>query len=129
LTTHPFLPLYNRSRLPRRQVCGTISYGISIVRTILKDALVILLDEASAALNPENELFIQRAINDLVQDKTVIVIVIAPTASTPSAKPTKSPSSTKAMSLRRARTSNYLQTLGCIPLLWEEQRRVKSWKF
>jgi ATP-binding cassette subfamily B protein len=35
---------------------------------------VILLDGTTATLDPENELFVQRTINDLVQDKTVIVI-------------------------------------------------------
>ncbi len=47
---------------------------ISIARAILKDAPVILLDEATASLDPENENDIQEAINNLVKSKTVIVI-------------------------------------------------------
>lgn len=47
---------------------------ISIARAILKDAPVILLDEATASLDPENEVEIQDAINSLIQGRTVIVI-------------------------------------------------------
>lgn len=57
---------------------STLSGGekqrISIARALLKDAPVILLDEATASLDPENEVFIQRAISELVKEKTVIVI-------------------------------------------------------
>ncbi len=47
---------------------------ISIARAILKDAPVVLLDEATASLDPENELDVQRAINTLINGRTVIVI-------------------------------------------------------
>jgi len=47
---------------------------ISIARAILKNAPVILLDEATASLDPENEIFIQDAISNLLKDKTIIVI-------------------------------------------------------
>jgi ATP-binding cassette subfamily B protein len=47
---------------------------ISIARAILKDAPIILLDEATASVDPENEKYIQQAINELVKDKTLIVI-------------------------------------------------------
>lgn len=47
---------------------------ISIVRMILKDAPIIILDEATAAVDTENEAFIQAAIDDLSRDKTVIMI-------------------------------------------------------
>lgn len=57
---------------------STLSGGekqrISIARAILKDAPIVLLDEATASLDPENELFIQKAISTLLKDKTVIVI-------------------------------------------------------
>lgn len=47
---------------------------ISIARMILKDAPIIILDEATAAVDTENEAFIQAAIDDLSRDKTVIMI-------------------------------------------------------
>ena len=47
---------------------------ISIARALLKDAPIILLDEATASLDPENEALIQRAISRLIRGKTVIVI-------------------------------------------------------
>lgn len=47
---------------------------ISIARAILKDAPVILLDEATASLDPENEVEVQKAIDTLIKGRTVIVI-------------------------------------------------------
>ncbi|MCP1357853.1 ABC transporter ATP-binding protein [Aneurinibacillus migulanus] len=47
---------------------------ISIARAMLKDAPVVLLDEATASLDPENEAEIQKAIDRLVHGRTVIVI-------------------------------------------------------
>ena len=47
---------------------------ISIARAMLKDAPVIILDEATAYIDPENEAIIQKAVSGLVKDKTVIVI-------------------------------------------------------
>ena len=57
---------------------ATLSGGekqrISIARAILKDAPIILLDEATASLDPENELAVQDAISNLIKNKTVIVV-------------------------------------------------------
>lgn len=47
---------------------------ISIARAILKDAPIIILDEATASIDPENEQLIQTAINELRKGKTVITI-------------------------------------------------------
>lgn len=47
---------------------------LSIARAILKDAPVILLDEATASLDPENEVEVQRAIDSLIKGRTVIAI-------------------------------------------------------
>lgn len=57
---------------------ATLSGGekqrISIARAILKNAPIILLDEATASVDPENEYLIQSAINALVESKTLIII-------------------------------------------------------
>lgn len=47
---------------------------ISIARAMLKDAPIILLDEATASLDVENETMIQAGLSELVKDKTVIII-------------------------------------------------------
>jgi ATP-binding cassette subfamily B protein len=47
---------------------------ISIARALLKDAPIVLLDEATASLDVENESKIQQSISELVQNKTVIII-------------------------------------------------------
>ncbi|HVI46412.1 MAG TPA: ABC transporter ATP-binding protein [Chitinophaga sp.] len=56
------------------KLSGGQQQRISIARALLKDAPIILLDEATASLDPENEVYIQQAIQELVKDKTVIVI-------------------------------------------------------
>ena len=57
---------------------STLSGGerqrISIARALLKDAPVILLDEATASLDVENETAVQEALSRLVRDKTVLII-------------------------------------------------------
>ncbi len=47
---------------------------ISIARALLKDAPIVLLDEATASLDVENETRIQKAISELVRNKTVLII-------------------------------------------------------
>lgn len=47
---------------------------ISIARALLKDAPIVLLDEATASLDVENETKIQAGISELVRDKTVLII-------------------------------------------------------
>lgn len=47
---------------------------ITIARAILKNAQIIILDEASAAVDSENEYLVQQAFANLIKDKTVIII-------------------------------------------------------
>lgn len=57
---------------------GTLSGGqkqrISIARAMLKDAPIVILDEATANVDPENEKELQEAIDALTHDKTIIMI-------------------------------------------------------
>ena len=72
------------SRLPKGydtvtgDIGGALSGGekqrISIARAILKDAPVVMLDEPTAALDTQSEVMVQKAIDALIEDKTVIVI-------------------------------------------------------
>ena len=47
---------------------------ISIARALLKDSPIVLLDEATASLDVENESQVQEALSNLLADKTVLVI-------------------------------------------------------
>ncbi len=60
------------------EIGGALSGGerqrISIARAILKDSPIVILDEPTSALDTESEVAVQRAIDTLVRDKTVLVI-------------------------------------------------------
>lgn len=67
--------LHGKRGIPRTApLCPEGSASASPSRALLKDAPVILLDEATASLDPENETLIQRAVGALCAGKTVIVI-------------------------------------------------------
>lgn len=57
-----------------RELSGGERQRISIARAFLKDAPIILLDEATASLDVDNERLIQESLSKLIHDKTVIVI-------------------------------------------------------
>ena len=56
------------------ELSGGERQRISIARAFLKNSPVILLDEATASLDAENETEIQRALSSLIKDKTVLII-------------------------------------------------------
>ncbi|HCC51071.1 MAG TPA: ABC transporter ATP-binding protein, partial [Porphyromonadaceae bacterium] len=98
----------------------------SIARAMLKDAPVILLDEATASLDPENELHIQEAINELVKSKTVIVIAHRLNTIV---------HADNIVVLNEGRLSEQgthrqlLANNGLYKHMWDEQQRMKGWKF
>ena len=57
-----------------QRLSGGERQRISIARAILKDAPIILLDEATASLDVENESLLQEALSELIKEKTAIVI-------------------------------------------------------
>lgn len=107
---------------------STLSGGekqrISIARALLKNAPVVLLDEATASLDPENEVLIQQAISALAEDKTVIVI----------AHRLQSVSNADQIIVldrgevkERGNHGTLLKQGGIYARLWEEQSRAGSW--
>lgn len=56
------------------ELSGGERQRISIARAFLKDAPIILMDEATASLDVDNESLIQESISKLIQNKTVIII-------------------------------------------------------
>ncbi len=108
---------------------STLSGGekqrISIARAMLKNAPIVLLDEATASLDPENEVLIQQAISALVAEKTVIVI----------AHRLQSVCNADQIvvlengAVKEAGThESLLRRKGLYAGLWEEQSRAGSWQ-
>jgi ATP-binding cassette subfamily B protein len=56
------------------KISGGEKQRLSIARALLKDAPILVLDEATAFIDPENEVLIQEAINELARGKTLIII-------------------------------------------------------
>lgn len=109
---------------------STLSGGekqrISIARAILKDAPIVLLDEATASLDPENEVHIQDAINDLVKEKTVVIIAhrLGTVVNADSIVVID-----QGRVVQQGRHQTLLEEEGVYRNLWMEQQRVKGWKF
>ena len=109
---------------------STLSGGekqrISIARAILKDAPIVLLDEATASLDPENELLIQNAISELVKSKTLIVI--AHRLST-IAHADKIFVIDNGRIIERGDHAELISANGMYSRMWEKQMQARGWKF
>lgn len=99
---------------------------ISIARAILKNAPIVLLDEATASLDPENEHYIQQAINDLVKNKTVIVIAHRLHTISRAHKIIVIDHGKVA---EEGTHEQLLENHGIYAQNWSEQVRAKEWKF
>ena len=109
---------------------ATLSGGekqrISIARAILKDAPIVLLDEATASLDPENELYIQKAIGELVKGRTLIVIAHRLSTVTHADKILVL---SEGSLVEEGRHDELLaQPGGLYRRMWDEQAKAHSWK-
>lgn len=98
---------------------------LAIARAILKNAPIILLDEATASLDPENEVYLQRAISKLAHQKTVLVIAHR-------LKTIQSADRILVLDQGRIAESGKHEELlekgGLYCKLWQEQQRLGGWK-
>ncbi len=124
------------SRLPEGyrtrvgDIGGCLSCGerqrISIARAILKDAPIVILDEPTAALDTESEVAVQKAIDTLVRDRTVIVI--AHRLSTIAGADTILVIEDGAVA-QSGSHAELLEREGRYRSMWEAQQGAKNWHF
>ncbi|MEC4891801.1 MAG: ABC transporter ATP-binding protein [Oscillatoria sp. PMC 1051.18] len=108
---------------------ATLSGGekqrIAIARAILKDAPIVLLDEATASVDPENELLIQQAINRLTASKTLIIIAHRLSTISPTAQILVLD---RGQIIERGDREELLTLNGVYKQFWDRQQQAKGWK-
>ncbi len=108
---------------------STLSGGekqrVSIARAILKDAPIVLLDEATASLDPENELYIQEAIAELIKGRTIIVIAHRLSTVT---RADQIIVLKEGRIAERGRHEELLTAGRAYAAMWNEQRKAHAWK-
>ncbi|PMR73611.1 ABC transporter ATP-binding protein [Billgrantia endophytica] len=107
---------------------GCLSGGekqrLSIARALLKDAPIVILDEPTAALDSESEVAVQRAIDTLVSDKTVVVIAHRLSTIVGADQILVLEDGHLAENGRHA---ELMETEGRYQRMWRAQQRVKCW--
>lgn len=98
---------------------------ISIARAILKDAPIVMLDEATASLDPENEEVIQKAFEELTRGKTIIIIAHRFHAIKNAHQILVLDSGTIS---QRGTHNSLIQEEGVYKKLWNEQQKARGWK-
>ncbi|MBW3469561.1 ABC transporter ATP-binding protein [Arthrospiribacter ruber] len=108
------------------KLSGGQKQRISIARAMLKDAPIVLLDEATASLDPENEIYIQRAIQELIKTKTVVVIAhkLATIQEADQILALK-----EGKIAERGTHEELLNQRGYYAKLWNTQQNASGWKF
>lgn len=108
---------------------STLSGGekqrISIARAILKDAPIVLLDEATASVDPENEVAIQKAINSLVKSKTLMIIAHRLSTITTADQILVM---NQGQIVERGKHEDLLSINGAYQRLWESRQQANTWK-
>lgn len=108
---------------------ATLSGGekqrISIARAILKNAPIVLLDEATASVDPENEILIQKAIDSLIESKTLIIIAhrLATIARAEQILVID-----RGTIVENGNHEQLLAAKGKYSLLWSARQQARSWK-
>ena len=109
---------------------STLSGGekqrISIARAILKDAPIVLLDEATASLDPENELLIQNAISELVKSKALIVIAHRLGTIVHADRIFVIDNG---RIIERGKHAELISADGMYSRMWDKQQQARGWKF
>lgn len=108
---------------------GTLSGGerqrVTIARALLKDTPIVLLDEVTANIDPENEMLIQQAINALVQEKTVFVV--AHKLATIQSAQQIIVLGGDGMIRENGRHQQLLEAEGLYAELWRKSQKISSW--
>ena len=108
---------------------ATLSGGerqrIAIARAMLKDAPIVILDEATAYVDPENEILIQGAINSLVRSKTLIIIAHRLSTITTADQILVVD---QGKVIEHGRHSELVSRDGLYKRFWEKRQKARGWK-
>ena len=108
---------------------ATLSGGekqrVAIARAILKDTPIVILDEATAYVDPENEILIQKAINCLVESKTLIIIAHRLSTITTADQILVIDGGRV---IEHGRHSELVSREGLYKRFWEKRQKARGWK-